>query len=270
MAKLKHSGIIKRTGTKCIVISHWLEAKPDFCLIVETDTLPNQFRDKLLEVLHSQFGQQCKNFIDALHRNMFSNSTNMLDALHNAGFIKRVLTKEVTMVIDQSVQISLDELVTQMRAKEGLIPADQANPSNEPTTLNMHNMNMEAMKIDDKFNTAKNLMVQAKMLEEDANTNKKEAERYFPGIMKMFDGKSSQDSMFLKLPETDEKPMNVISNGAEQVDSDMLEKKVTEAMTANPSIDIDQIKQMVTAIVRETIQNVKETSDKKPKKPKSE
>ena len=57
MANLKHIGRFKKTGRKVAVVFRTLPGDPENCLVVQTENLPDDDHDILINLIESNTGQ---------------------------------------------------------------------------------------------------------------------------------------------------------------------------------------------------------------------
>jgi len=160
---IRHKGYIQNTGTRCAVVFRELPGDPDHCLILESDSLPEVYRDEVAKVV-SKEGQRTKDLYEAL---------NMLSALHNHGLLRRKSTNEIVMQVTNSDTIRLDKLNDQLRALTDVSTVKQ--PQNIQTKLNPYEEVNDNVSEADSMNIAKNLLVQANDLELEVNRKRERA-----------------------------------------------------------------------------------------------
>lgn len=111
---IKHVGQINSTGKKCIVIFREIPGETTSCLVVETESLPPNYHDDLINAVEQDSAQQELDFYKYATRSVFHDGRNMLEALHTSGWLKKVSTDQVTMVPTRDVTIGLNELNKQL------------------------------------------------------------------------------------------------------------------------------------------------------------
>jgi hypothetical protein len=110
MADLKHVGRIISTGRKCLVAYRTLPGESDHCLVVQTENLPDEQHNALINLVESSSGQESGEFAEVLARANFPDGSIMLAALHTQGKLTKVPTSQVEMLPNFNVKINLAEL----------------------------------------------------------------------------------------------------------------------------------------------------------------
>jgi hypothetical protein len=124
MAKnLKHVGKLKNSQRRVIVVFREIPEDEDFCLVVDTDALPDWMHDDMINAVESPGAQASANFYEYAQRSIFTDGSNMLQTLHNSRRLSRQPTNNVIMTPNSSVKIGLDELNTIIREQNGGAPA---------------------------------------------------------------------------------------------------------------------------------------------------
>lgn len=124
MAGIKHVGRIKATNKKCVVAYRTLPGDAYNCLIIPTESIPEQYHDSLLNLVESNTGQTSYELAEALARSSFSDGTIMLSALHAMGKLIKVATDQVEMLPYPGTAILLAEL-NQLIASQRGVPVDE-------------------------------------------------------------------------------------------------------------------------------------------------
>lgn len=193
---MKHVGKI---GEKpCVVLFREVPGDPNFALVVQTNNLPDNQHDSLMNVLQSPEAQQANQLSDVLDRRQFSDGSNMLQQLHFEKRIEKVAVNLVSLTPTPQDSISLEEVNAEIRKIDNQsnppskIQADPAtlpganvpiveavespNPSlmeSDPTLAEL-NADMPVTAADEE-SIAGNLLEQARMLEEDASALMRDA-----------------------------------------------------------------------------------------------
>ena len=110
MADLKHVGRIVSTGRKCLVAYRTLPGESDHCLVVQTENLPDEQHNALINLVESGSGQESGEFAEVLARANFPDGSIMLAALHTQGKLTKLPTSQVEMLPNFNVKINLAEL----------------------------------------------------------------------------------------------------------------------------------------------------------------
>jgi hypothetical protein len=196
MPAMKHVGKI---GEKpCVVLFREVPGDPNFALVVQTNNLPDNQHDSLMNVLQSPEAQQANQLSDVLDRRQFSDGSNMLQQLHFEKRIEKVAVNLVSLTPTPQDSISLEEVNAEIRkidnqsnppskiqAHPATLPGanvpiveavESPNPSlmeSDPTLAEL-NADMPVTAADEE-SIAGNLLEQARMLEEDASALMRDA-----------------------------------------------------------------------------------------------
>lgn len=159
MSKItRHIGSYTNTGTRVIVVFREIPEDEGHCLVIESDSLPEFYRDAVSHVV-SHGGQGTKDLYEVLHRETMPNGANMLQALHDHRLLHRVPTANVNMHPTRDYTVRLDELNTQLRAVDEL--DDNATPSDIQKKFNPYKEKAEALNEADANNIAVRLIQEA-------------------------------------------------------------------------------------------------------------
>lgn len=109
MANVKHVGKLT-TGQKVVVLYRTVPNERHNCLVTETQALPSEYHNRLMELVESDEGQQSAELADLLTRRFFSDGSNILMALHTKGFIRKVGTKNVLLTPNTATSVPLSEV----------------------------------------------------------------------------------------------------------------------------------------------------------------
>jgi hypothetical protein len=105
---LKHIG--RHGQEKVVVVFNTVPGEEHMALVIYSTRLPSMIHDEVMKVLESTAGQTSKNLGDALFRNIMPDGNNTLTTLHQAGFLKKVQTKQVILNPNAKTSVRLDEL----------------------------------------------------------------------------------------------------------------------------------------------------------------
>lgn len=111
---IKHVGQVNNTGKKCVVVFREIPGDENSCLVVETESLPQQYHDDLITAVESDSAQEDMDFFKYASRSTFHDGRNMLEALHLSGWLTKMSNREVTMLPTREIKIGLLELNQQI------------------------------------------------------------------------------------------------------------------------------------------------------------
>lgn len=124
MVNLKHVGRFLSNGRKCLVAYRTLPGDAYNCLVVQTENLPDDQHDALIQLVESPAAQSANEFAEVLARSPFPDGSIMLAALHTQGKLVKVATDQVEMVPNFQSRIRLDELNVQIAEQLGIAVDD--------------------------------------------------------------------------------------------------------------------------------------------------
>lgn len=177
---LKHVGLVSDTGKKCVVVFRTLPGDTSSCLVVETESLGQNYHDDLQSAVESISAQETIDFYTYAQRNVLHDGRNMLEALHLSGWLKKYPTTDITMKPTIDISIQLNELNTQL---------DNINASKTTSTDISRNMadpvqeSKPAGVLDDE-QIASNMRLQAAQFKAEAERLLKEADELSPSKTK--------------------------------------------------------------------------------------
>ena len=105
---MKHIGI--HNDRAVTVMFRQVPGEPENCLIVYTDSLPEDTKKTTIEILQSADGQAATDFSEAANRAKTINGENLLNVMHVAGSLKKVPTSEVMLTPNAATKIPLSEV----------------------------------------------------------------------------------------------------------------------------------------------------------------
>lgn len=179
---IKHTGKVASTGRRVVVVFPSIPEDQDNCLVVDVDALDEKYHDGLMQAVESPEGQASNKLYEVLGRKLFWDGKNILTTLHEKGFLRRVPVDTVTLIPSPTETLPLKEF----NAYQQMITETKQDTSIPKTTDSstkagaMQNPSDE----NDKDGIARNLLIQAEMLEADAQKKRAEAEAFSPGIQK--------------------------------------------------------------------------------------
>jgi hypothetical protein len=170
----KHAGQLSSTGVRVAVVFRKLPTDDNFCLIVETERLPDSYHDYVIQCLNSKESSETNDFYEILNRRTFPDGLNCLTALHQKGFLRKEPVSNVVMLPlpGQAVPLALinatiDKKVEEYMAKQ---KGEAVPPAAAQTT-----MDASIVAQGDPAAIAKGLIMQAELLEKDAAAKREEA-----------------------------------------------------------------------------------------------
>ena len=170
---MKHVG---KFGEKpCVVVFRELPGENDYCLIVQTNNLDSRQHDDLMNVVQSSEAQSANDISQVLHRRQFTDGSNMFSTLHYAKKLQKVPVSHVSLTPLPGQSVPLADVNVEIRKLDGgYVPpkTDAAHLDKEPITESSSATEAPSEEND----IAKNLLMQAQLMEEDATRLLAEAE----------------------------------------------------------------------------------------------
>ena len=181
MTMIKHTGYNNKTNRKVVVIFREIPEERESALVVETESLMDRFHDGLMSATESAEGQATDNLYEVLNRRMFFDGEPMLQTLHSKGWLHKVNVSDITLSPEPNKEIPLSEfnktaekVEEKDNATNNELNIDAATRPSAPQQKLTEEQELEGQ--------AKNLIIQAQLLEEEARKKRAQAERTFPGI----------------------------------------------------------------------------------------
>lgn len=198
---MKHVG---KYGEKpCLVVFRELPGEQDHCLIVQTDLLDSRMHDDLMNVIQSAEAQEANDVSQVLHRRQFTDGSNMLSTLHYSKKLQKVPVGHVSLTPLPNQFVPLADVNKEIRKLEGGYTPPKTDPA---SVQNQRKVTTESYKVEDPLtrpietdptlaerqwrddpvpvndapvptnDVARNLLIQAELLEADATALLRDAE----------------------------------------------------------------------------------------------
>jgi hypothetical protein len=181
MTMIKHTGYNSKTKRKVVVVFRQIPEERQSALVVETESLMDRFHDGLMSATESAEGQATDNLYEVLNRRMFFDGEPMLQTLHSKGWLHKVDVNDIILSPAPNKEITLSEynktgeaVAEKDNSKDNQLNIDAATRPSAPQGKLTAEQELQGQ--------AKNLIVQAQLLEEEARKKRAHAERTFPGI----------------------------------------------------------------------------------------
>lgn len=177
----KHVGSIVNTGTRVAVVFREVPNDTSYCLVVETDRLPDGYHDDLINVINSKEAQDTVNLYDVLNRRTFHDGLNCLSALHHKGYLRKVEVSAVNMLPRPNQPVPLALINAQINGTVADYKKAQ-EPKVEPVVLS-------------PVDRAKALLASAKEMEDKAEAMREEAYTLVPELRPQGRGRPKLDPL---------------------------------------------------------------------------
>lgn len=181
MDLMRHVGKITNTDQRCVVAFMQIPNREDHALVIPTDALPPRYEQAVMDLLKSPEGQNEECFAMALARRLMPDTgKDILATLHEHSMLMAVPISRVTMMPMPNHPVKLTDILAQLgrHTRAG----DEDMKSSQETKFNPHAQNMSAESAEQRRNIAQNLLVEARMLEADANRKRESAYGYDPSL----------------------------------------------------------------------------------------
>lgn len=166
----RHIGYINNTGSPVVVVAMENPKHLGHALVIQTDTLPDQFHEYLMDSLESTAGQQSVDFYKFLEKRPSPDTNiNLLESLARRNMIREEPTSNVILTPRRGDRYPLNEVLEGMKG----------GPQTKSGTTEINN---KADSHEEKTALANNLLSQAELLISEANRKKEEAYRVAPHL----------------------------------------------------------------------------------------
>lgn len=180
----KHAGQLANTGVRVAVVFRKLPNDETSCLIVETERLPDSYHDYVIQLLNSKEASETNEFYEVLNRRTFPDGLNCLTALHQRAMLRKEPVSNVVMLPLPGRQVPLALINATIDKKMDQYMADQKATTVDPIK-DVVDSAKKAQKPEaesDRTAIAKGLIMQAELLEKDAETKREEAYSLAPEL----------------------------------------------------------------------------------------
>lgn len=175
MAELKrHIGKLNNTGTRVAIVFRTVPDDPTQCLVVETDRLPDLYHDNMMTIIDSKEAQDTVNLYEVLGRRSFGDGQQCLNLLHTKGYLRKMAVTDVTLFPMPNISLPLADA---NREIDGV--TNDAAMDND-AIAEVERVVPELS--DDPKHQAETLIVQARLLEEEARSKREKAYIICPAI----------------------------------------------------------------------------------------
>lgn len=109
MAAIRHTGVIRNTGSRVFVVWRSLPDDREHCLVVYRDSLPEAYVNAVTDLVMGR-GQASVELWEVMHQVGYLDGRKMLDVLHNLQYLRKVRTCDIDMHTGGNNKIALDVL----------------------------------------------------------------------------------------------------------------------------------------------------------------
>jgi hypothetical protein len=182
MDMLRHVAKLANTDQRCVVAFMQIPGREDHALVIPIDNLPPRMEQAVMDVLRSPEGQNEETFALALSRNLLPDTgEDIFRVLHTTNRLNAVPVSQVLMMPRPNQPVKLSTILEQL----GRLPNQQTQGLMEEYAINKYNphlANQQAESAENNRSIARNLLVEAEMLEGDARRKRKQAYDYDPTL----------------------------------------------------------------------------------------
>ena len=172
---MRHVAKIANTDQRCVVAFMQIPGREDHALVVPTDNLPPRIEQAVMDVLKSAQGQQEENFAVALSRHLLPDTgQNILEALHAQKRLVPVPVHQVLMMPSPNQPVKLSSILESL----GRLPNQQTQGLMQEYATEKFNPHLNNQQVTSNENSraiARNLIIEAEMLELDARRKRDQA-----------------------------------------------------------------------------------------------
>ena len=183
----RHVAKIANTDQRCVVAFMQIPGAEDFSLVIPTDGLPLRFEQAVMSVLQSAQGQQEETFAKVLsmHR-MPDTGETILEALHNGKKLVKIPVANILMMPVPNQPVKLTHILenwpggSRLKGNVNNSAGQQQSISEQYSRekFNPHLHNQRAESNENQKAIARNLLLEAELLENDAKKKRNAAYGY--------------------------------------------------------------------------------------------
>ena len=177
----KHLGKLVNTDQRCVVVFMQIPGREDHALIVQTDNLNPRFEQAIMDVVESPEGQADPVLANVLGRRLLPESgKTVLQSLHEAGLLRTVHIDQVVMLPMPNMPFPLRTIIEGMGNTK--LPPPSAEAAAQQEKFNAPAVNLAASSVEERMGIAKGLLIEAELLQADADKKRKMAYQYAPEL----------------------------------------------------------------------------------------
>lgn len=224
-AELKrHIGKLKNSDRRCVIVYMQIPNRTDHALIIDTDSLSDQFHQFLMDVVESESAQHSVNLADVLDRRASPDAgMNLMNSFHARGYLRPERIDNIIMLPRPNMPFPLAKLI-ELSSKKPVTPVA---PVQEPTRdrFNQHTENLNADAHQSQLNLAKSILMDAKLLEEEAARKKAKAYELAPSLRPVTSTIAYPTMFASDAPMAEDIPIASLTPDILNTDQDSLEQR---------------------------------------------
>lgn len=182
MNKMRHVAKIANTDQRCVVVFMQIPGREDHCLIAPIDNLPPRMEQAVMDVLKSPQGQSEENFGVALARHLLPDTgLNIFETLHRQNRLVATPVHQVLMMPAPNQPVNLSNILESL----GRLPNQTTQGLMQEYAVEKFNPHVNNQVVESNENSraiARNLLIEAEMLEMDAKRKRERAYNIDPPL----------------------------------------------------------------------------------------
>jgi hypothetical protein len=178
----RHVGKIANTDQRCIVAWMQIPNREDHALCIPTDNLPPRLEHAVMQVLESQEGQSEEILANILNRRKMPDVPNrtLLEALHVGNHMVAVPVTQVIMFPRPNMPFPLADILRQQgKFQNQQVTAEERFAKDK---FNSHAHNLASLSGEQRNAMARNLLIDAELLEKDVILKREKAYELAPDL----------------------------------------------------------------------------------------
>lgn len=176
---LRHVGKTINTDRRIVVVYMQIPGRTDHALVIDTDALPQQFHDELMDIVQGE-GQKTPVLADILGRRIMAYSgADILSTLHQHGRLQPMPVSNIMMLPQPNHPVPLSKIIEYMNTTTQ--PPVEEQITEEPRD-NRIIENQAVDKENQQYQIAANILAEAEMLADEAKRKREQAYKMYPGL----------------------------------------------------------------------------------------
>lgn len=179
----RHVAKMANTDQRLVVVFMQIPGKEDHALVIPTDNLPSRYEQAVMEILESAEGQNDETLANVLNRRLMPDTGKpVLQTLHDGGMLLPVPVANIMMLPMPNMPFPLSTVLESM-GRTVPKPAG-AQPDAAVEKWNQIQVNQKVEGVENRRAIAQNLLIEADMLETEAQRKRERAFSVAPEIAK--------------------------------------------------------------------------------------
>ena len=179
----KHVGKVKSTDKRCVVVFMQLPTEKDFALIIDVEALQPRYEQILLAVVDSVEGQSENDLASAMARRTVQESgRTVLEEFHVHGLMRKEPMDNIIMMPRPNMPFPLRDILQQLGKLDDTSVAEPVVNDNAEVKYNAFTNNANAADEEKRQAMAMNFMMEADMLDAEANKKREQAYAVAPEL----------------------------------------------------------------------------------------